>query len=640
VIESGGDDVTGGSGGAAGGGRVRVPLRVKILSVISLLLLATMGTYLYLALTLFSKDKLVYVYDLNAVLVGSLSEQARSQIDLLADRARWLAAETLRPEATDAGRAQAAKTLLAREPDLLRVRVLKRLPADGSFQERLALQREQGPGSVRLPADGFARIDREAPLPLAAVAATESEVWVQNSSQPPDLGILTLAVPHRAEDGSYVVALDLGHERLLRLFGRSSLHETYLVDGRGEVLAHPEARNVTGRISLARHPLVEAALAAKVERGVKEFTAADGSVRLGAYGKVGSGGLVVLTEISKGEALRAGRELVRRSLLFGVALVLAALLVSIFFSRLLTAPLRRLRAATEVLASGKLDARVGVSSRDEIGDLSRTFNEMAAQLQVLVRETAAKAIMEKELEVARSIQQTLIPATDVIEHRSISLASHFRPATQCGGDWWAYQELASGKLLLVIGDVTGHGVPAAMITAAAKAACDAVRALTADALDVARLLEVMSRAIYESSRRQFVMTCFAGIIDPKARTMTFANAAHNFPYLHRAGSERQALTTLVARGSRLGDAPDNRYEVEQQPLLAGDVLVLYTDGVVECENPAGEQFGERRFRAAIRAAADQPPAAMRDAVLAEARAFYGAQAAKDDITLVVARIRE
>ncbi len=200
-------------------------------------------------------------------------------------------------------------------------------------------------------------------------------------------------------------------------------------------------------------------------------------------------------------------------------------------------------------------------------------------------------------------------------------------------------DMPDGRVLVVIGDVTGHGVPSAMITAAAKAACDVVRATEGNQLTVTRLLEVMNRAIFESAKRKFVMTCFASIFDPKKGTITYANAGHNFPYLFRPSvGEGNDFQVLMSRGNRLGDLEESTYAEKVHQLQPNDILVWYTDGIVECENDRGEEYGEKRFRAAIRRAADLEPVQMRESVVGAAGAFFGERARKDDITMVFARI--
>ncbi len=327
-----------------------------------------------------------------------------------------------------------------------------------------------------------------------------------------------------------------------------------------------------------------------------------------------------------------------RTALIGLLFVLLGTGIAIYQGLTISKPIRLLAKGADEIARGHLEKRVPVASSDEIGLLGENFNYMADRLVVLLRETAEKATLEKELEVARAIQDVLVPSSDPVDRRFVKLAGFFQPATQCGGDWWTFHDLTDGKMLVVIGDVTGHGVPSAMITAAAKAACDTVRAITNDNLTVTYLLEILNRAIYESAKRKFVMTCFASIIDPKTRTITYANAGHNFPYLYRQVNGRGQFGCLMTRGNRLGDLQESKYTAKQMELVPGDVLVWYTDGIVECENDRGEEYGEKRFRAAIRRAAHMDPAEMRETVVAAANQFFGERPRKDDITMVLARI--
>ena len=322
----------------------------------------------------------------------------------------------------------------------------------------------------------------------------------------------------------------------------------------------------------------------------------------------------------------------------GAIFILAGLLLAIFQAMRISKPVKALAYRANQIARGDLDTRVEVTSSDEIGVLGESFNFMADQLVVLLRQTAEKATMEKELEVARTIQETLVPQEDTVDRGHIKLAGYFQPASQCGGDWWTWHELNDGRILVVIGDVTGHGVPSAMITAAAKAACDTVRAMTNDRITVTLLLEIMNRAIFESAKRKFVMTCFASIIDPKTKKISFGNAGHNFPYLYRVVNGRGEFGCLMTRGNRLGDMMESKYVEQTMDLMANDVLVWYTDGIVECENDRGEEYGEKRFRASIRRAAAEDPGQLRDTVVKASMQFFGETPRKDDITMVVARV--
>jgi serine phosphatase RsbU (regulator of sigma subunit) len=321
--------------------------------------------------------------------------------------------------------------------------------------------------------------------------------------------------------------------------------------------------------------------------------------------------------------------------LFALIGTVLAILQGLSISR----PIKQLAYRADQIARGDLGARVEVTSHDEIGLLGENFNFMADQIAILLEQTAEKARLEQELEVAKAIQETLVPTAEPVDQGPLKFAGFYQPAAQTGGDWWTWHNLIDGKVLLVIGDVTGHGVPSAMITAAAKAACDVARYVYRDDVTVTGLLEIMNYAIFESAQRRFVMTCFASIVDPKRRTITYANAGHNFPYLFRHTSDgRGEFGSLMVRGNRLGDDRNSRYEAKTTELLPGDVVVWYTDGIVECENASGEEYGEKRFRASVRRAAALDAGEMRDAIVSDAAAYFGQVSRKDDITMIVGRI--
>jgi serine phosphatase RsbU (regulator of sigma subunit) len=322
----------------------------------------------------------------------------------------------------------------------------------------------------------------------------------------------------------------------------------------------------------------------------------------------------------------------------GALFVLIGTLLAIFQGLSISKPIKLLAWKADQIARGDLDARVAITSSDEIGLLGENFNFMADQIAILLVQTAEKAKIEQELEVAKAIQETLVPSDAPVNKGTLSFAGFYQPAAQTGGDWWTWAELVGGKILIVIGDVTGHGVPSAMITAAAKAACDVARHVHDDDVTVTRLLEIMNHAIFESAQRRFVMTCFASIVDTKTRTITYANAGHNFPYLFRPGEGKGEFGSLMIRGNRLGDDPTSKYEAKTTELAVGDLLVWYTDGIVECENEAGEEYGEKRFRASVRKAAALDAGEMRDAIIAEAASYFGSTARKDDITMIVGRV--
>ncbi|MFH2007147.1 MAG: SpoIIE family protein phosphatase [bacterium] len=330
----------------------------------------------------------------------------------------------------------------------------------------------------------------------------------------------------------------------------------------------------------------------------------------------------------------------QRSALIGGLFVAIGLLMAIFQGLRISKPIRLLATRATQIAQGELLTRVEVTTNDELGLLAENFNFMADQLVILLRESEQQGAVQKELEVARNIQERLVPTSDIVDRPFLRLSGYFEPASECGGDWWTYHDLEDGKVLVVIADVTGHGVPSAMITATAKSAVDTLRAVTNNNLTVTYLLEILNRAILESAKRKFVMTCFASIIDPVNHTITFANAGHNFPYIYREEGGRGKFNVLMTRGNRLGDMEDSTYQAKVEDLAPGDTIVWYTDGIVECESEIGEEYGEKRFRNSIRKLAGREPDEVRDGVVSAAVSFFGKMLHKDDITMVIGKYYE
>ena len=327
----------------------------------------------------------------------------------------------------------------------------------------------------------------------------------------------------------------------------------------------------------------------------------------------------------------------------GALIFLLGVVLTILQSLRITRPIRDLTRSVERLAAGDLSERTVVDSNDEIGGLSRNINDMAERLGVLLLETKEKATLEKEMEVARIIQESLLPPSRLIRRGYVEFMGFFKSASICGGDWWSYSDLSEDRLLMVIGDVTGHGVSSAMITAAAKSCCDTLRNVTEGEITASFLLEELNKTIYEAAHRKFVMTFFATIIDPRSQTITFSNAGHNFPLLFRANPKpgEPAIVPLVTRGNRLGDVMTSRFLERTVPHEAGDVLVWYTDGLTEGVGKDGKEFGEKRFRRCIRSVLDRPADEILGKVISDAEAFFeNFTHPEDDITLVIGKFTE
>lgn len=280
------------------------------------------------------------------------------------------------------------------------------------------------------------------------------------------------------------------------------------------------------------------------------------------------------------------------------------------------------------------EARLTEDSGAEVSSIRDNLLRVADQLISLLTAAAGRAAVRKELEVARAVQQLLIPPQATIALPPLCFAAHFDAAEECGGDWWTVSPLPGGRALVVICDVTGHGIGAALISGAMKATCELAVHLLGATLTPGVLLGLMNQTLWRLARRQRMMTGVAAILDPGARTLTVANAGHPFPVLLR----NWITHPILAEGPQLGDGPDAAYDDSTVELRSGDLLVCYTDGVTDAEDASGDRFSERRLRVAIQRVAGQAAPQACAALVDALATFCGARRAEDDVTMVVVTI--
>jgi serine phosphatase RsbU (regulator of sigma subunit) len=266
---------------------------------------------------------------------------------------------------------------------------------------------------------------------------------------------------------------------------------------------------------------------------------------------------------------------------------------------------------------------------------------MALDYAYMHREATARVEVLQQMKLAEEVQRAFVPSGEVIEYGAVRISGLWAPASRCGGDWWWAHALAGGRVLVLIGDVTGHGLPAAMVTAAAKGCYDVAQTLLGDDLDVMELLALLDGAVRTVGGESFHMTCFVTLLDPVAGQMTYANAGHLVPYLCRVQEDGGVeLGVLSARGAPLGAGNPGGYRAHTRELRPGDTLVWYTDGLVECVDRSRRPFGDRRLQRVLRKMdhARTDARGVRDHIVRAAVAFQGGVRAEDDITLVVARL--
>jgi serine phosphatase RsbU (regulator of sigma subunit) len=239
--------------------------------------------------------------------------------------------------------------------------------------------------------------------------------------------------------------------------------------------------------------------------------------------------------------------------------------------------------------------------------------------------------IEQELRLARSIQQTFLPE-EVPTLEGWQISPLYRPAREVGGDFYDFHLLSGGRLGLVVGDATGKGVPAALVMATT---CGMLRAVSqaSDSSSPGEMLRRVNEALVPSIPANMFVTCFYAVLDPGSGSLRYANAGHDVPYLHRSGVAEE----LKARGMPLGLMPGMGYEEKETILDAGEVTLLYSDGLVEAHDPRGEMFGFPRLRELVAEHATEE-GSLGDFLLRELHTFTGeGWEQEDDITLLTLR---
>src|SRR5215207_10084371 len=238
--------------------------------------------------------------------------------------------------------------------------------------------------------------------------------------------------------------------------------------------------------------------------------------------------------------------------------------------------------------------------------------------------------IEQELKVARSIQHASLPE-ELPDLEGWRIAAYYGPAREVGGDFYDFFELEDGRLGLVVGDATGHGMPAALVMATARSM---LRAVAQASESPGEVLRMANDPLFTDIPPNMFVTCFYAILDPKSGRLVYANAGHDLPYLHRGGDAEE----LRARGMPLGLMLGMSYEEQEVTLEAGESALFYSDGLVEAHDlQRREMFGFPRLQVLV-AEHDDEERSLVTLLLEELYSFTGeGWEQEDDITLVTLR---
>jgi sigma-B regulation protein RsbU (phosphoserine phosphatase) len=291
----------------------------------------------------------------------------------------------------------------------------------------------------------------------------------------------------------------------------------------------------------------------------------------------------------------------------------------------------RLSRGTEAVARGDFSVRIPAGRRDQLGDLQRSYNAMAEHLSELVETAAQKEALDKELALARQVQEDLLP-DEISPRKGLEIATHFEPSSAIGGDYFDVLERPGGRVAIVIADVAGHGLAAGLRMVMVKSALEL---LVADGQPAAEALSRLHRLVRRrAGDRAFVTLSFADL-DPANGRLELTNAGHPPCYIVRGAGR---VEEIVVPGLPLGslDGRPGRTDLLLEP---GDSFLLLSDGIVECRDGRGDPFGFERVQAALAGSPAATATMLVRRILDAVSGHCGDQPVEDDRTIVAVTYR-
>lgn len=605
----------------------RLSIRLKLGLLLASMTTVMLIVYAWMVLNSVQKDKLAYIYDSSLVLSTSVAEQLHQTFSETIERLNFYVSQYNSRD----GFTPLAKDLITRE-NMIQALYIANSDADWLQIENLSKLSNSADDEKIEPAL-IEKILKIVSTPLSN-SAQESQLFFEANNN----SSWYILVRARTTEKSFSVFMKLKRPTTLQALFESQIQDLYLVDTNGNLVTTP--RDPLYEIPTeALHQYVKSLIKdAKSDEFITEKEIPSHGRYLSSLTRIPFNGLKLLSVISKSTALEALYLIFAKSVMFLLILLLITFIVSLIAPLQITGGLRRLLMATKEIESGKFDIKLPVQSSDEVGGLSKSFNHMAEEIQRLMQETAEKARMENELKTAQLVQNTLFPTTQLLNNQC-AVHGFIESASECGGDWWNYSQVG-GKTFIWIGDVTGHGAPAALVTAAACSVASVCK--NYPEMTPKQILGLLNTAIYATTKGKYMMTFFLGCLNEDSNTFTYSVASHEpamlLPYSQGGELKKDDIQVLLENnGKRLGEHPDSIYEETTVAIKTGDRIFCYTDGVTDLTNPSGKMFGDGSLmRTLVKVGnAHKTPDAFFTELLTHFNKFRSGTPLNDDMTFVV-----
>jgi sigma-B regulation protein RsbU (phosphoserine phosphatase) len=328
-----------------------------------------------------------------------------------------------------------------------------------------------------------------------------------------------------------------------------------------------------------------------------------------------------------------------------VIVELVSVIIGISMTRTITGAVHRLYQSTQKVIEGDFSHRIEVTGKDQLAELSSSFNSMTENLQRLLVVAKEKERLQSEIEIAREVQSQLFPRV-VPQTRTLRLTAICQPARMVSGDYYDYEIIRDSQVALAIGDVAGKGISAALLMATLQsslrtqlqswveiAAAAVGNGSSIAAVSTSHLVSRLNTQLHAYTSPEKYATFCLGVFDEPTGEFTYTNAGHLPPVLVRDGVAQR----LDVNGTVVGAFPFSNYGESRVDLHSGDLLVCFTDGITEPENEYGEMFGEDRLVDLIAKNVHRSDEQIIELVLSSVHQWTASEELQDDMTILMAR---
>lgn len=622
--------------------KVKISVASKFMLLITFLLVCLITVLIYSAASMFTEDKRKYVFDTQATQSKLVGKEFVNRLQSGLDTIRASMGYTDFKKPAEGNVKEQLSFLVNNQSNLIGMSLRNVNPATFDakliFRHFITTQLE----TLKITEDEICL--EEAFLTKIKDKLLKDEVVFINNTKSGNTPILAMIFADtKAVSTKKFLPVAVGYFSLDSYYKSdiAGFNKLLILDKYGEILFHSDKKELYAKTNFLNDEFYQDASKAVTANGAKEYVNLEKIKILSSYYKPGLG-LTVISSIEYNKAMKATYALNERFVKYGIGALGLILIFGLIFAKRIVRPLQTLFYATSLVSTGNFDISIPVSSKDEIGVLTSAFVSMSHKIQELIKQMVDKVRVDQELQIAKTVQQSLFPP-ELIQTEVLTLSSHYQAASECGGDWWGFFSQGN-KQIIAIADATGHGLPSALMTASARSCFSVIEKLiNIDKFNAnpAEMLSIANRVVYDSAQGKIMMTFFVAVIDADQKTIQYANAGHNPPWIFSKKSNNSVKSTsFIAKGQRLGEVREaDEFELREIPYNSGDVFVCYTDGLLEGKNLKGDQYGKKQARKMIESEINKEPKDIVKALISDFLKFNGSKALDDDVTLAIARLK-